>query len=237
MQVKTKQRIIGLLVLLAILAIFLPLLFHNSDPSTHAESIAIPAKPNVAFESPKTEIVLQKPEAPSSVAVAEKSEPVTQAAQPTPAALTSAPPQAASTPPPPTTAPTTEIPTPPAAESASTPQQPIAAVAPSPANLQQHKAQVISQQKGLSKFMAEPNAWCVQLGTFSDIAHANALLELLRKKGFDAYTRPIVNVKGSHLLRVYVGPEVRQESALQLRDKLEASVHMKGIVQKYEIKT
>lgn len=175
MEAKNKQRLVGLLILLAILAIFLPVLFHNSHPSTDARlSVRIPPKPALL------EHALQKQE--------EKS---------------------------------VEVPAPQKAET----------------DVKKIKSVTNSEQNGLQQFMHEPKAWTVQLGTFENIENANHLIEKLRRKGFDAYTRPIINAKGRHMIRVYVGPEVRRESALQLRNNLRATFNIKGVVRKYKIKT
>lgn len=59
MNLHVKQRIIGLLVLIAILAIFLPLLFHNSHPDQQSMNLAKkiptpPSEPQVQLQLPTT---------------------------------------------------------------------------------------------------------------------------------------------------------------------------------------
>jgi len=164
MEVKTKQRLVGILVLIAILAIFLPVLFHTSQPSTEARlTVKIPAKP-----------------AEPQVALLEKAKPeVTPVARSSTAAPVSTDPK--------------ELP------------------------------------------VDTPEAWVIQLGSFSDKSNADRLIKKLRKKGFEAYSRVDTTTKGAHLNRVYVGPEIRLSSAKQLLKKLHHSFHLNGVVRKYKI--
>ena len=201
MQIKTKQRLVGVLVLLAMLAIFLPLVFHNSHPAVQRDSFStIPPKPQM----PKVQQVQEKESAVLPVLSMPSQSVVQQEVQ------------------------QSKLPSESKAAALQKEQQ-------SP--LSANKILVKSEQKRLTQFMEAPQAWCVQLGTFHNINNANILISKLRKAGYDAYTRPILNTKGEHLLRVYVGPEVQEESAERLRDKLEASLHIKGIVCKYKIET
>jgi len=187
MQTKSKQRLIGLLILLAILAIFLPLLFHNSRPSTQVQlSVKIPPKPKLAVT-------------PARIQKKEQSELMPPTAVVDTASLAQE----------------------------SEPQQ-SAPAKPKPQLVKMKKATVT---------IGKPKAWTVQLGAFSDAKNANRLVSRLRKKGFDAYTRPIRDANGKRLLRVYVGPEIRRESATHLRDTLRMAFHLKGVVRKYKIRS
>jgi len=76
MEAKNKQRIIGGLVLLALVAIFLPLLFHNSRPSTRLQlSGQVPTAPT------KPEVQLQLPAPSESHAMPKFKSPTAAAAQ------------------------------------------------------------------------------------------------------------------------------------------------------------
>lgn len=169
MEVKTKQRIVGILVLVAILAIFLPVLFHTSQPSTEARlTVKIPAKP-----------------AEPQIALREKVKPAV-----TPVA-----------------------------------SAPIAIPTPTSAPVAANK-----------KIMVDaPEAWVVQLGSFSDKSNAERLIKKLREKGFEAYSRADTTTKGAPLNRVYVGPEIHLSTAKQLLKKLHHSFHLNGVVRKYKI--
>jgi len=191
MQTKTKQRWVGSLILLAITAIFLPLVFHNTHPAAEIQSsVKIPPAPKI--DAPKASMsqrTQQQEQKELKIMPAPEIKPA-----PIPAA-------------------------------------------PNKYNKNaETKAQHHSRQTQLDNLMAAPQAWTVQLGTFSNVNHANELIDQLRKKGFDAYTRPVLDAKGNRLLRVYVGPEIQKEKALQLRDKLQAAVHLKGVVRKYKVK-
>lgn len=265
MQTKTKQRLVGFFILLAILAIFLPLVFHNARPTTDVQSIVrIPPKPQVDIarkmqerEQAVLELPAPKPtmHAEPKAAVPAKATPL---AIPAPEVKPAAKPEAKVTTPvkvkavAKTKKAVSSVPVKPNAKLkpkvkvavSVAPHKPAAAETSDSIaeekhlrHLQKYKAQANAEQKGLSAFLEAPKAWSVQLGTFGNIENANALIAKLRKKGFDAYTRAILDPSGKRLLRVYVGPEIQKESALQLRDKLQATVHLKGVVRKYKVKT
>lgn len=201
MQTRTKQRLVGLLILLALLAIFMPLVFHNTRPSTDMHAIKIPPKPKVNISQQNNIEKRETVQLSTALIHAEaSSDNINQRV-----AMTGTINNAEST------------------------------------TLKEHirkdKAQTISEQKGLTRFMNAPKAWCVQLGTFRNVNNANALIKKLRKKGYDAYTRPILDKDGKHLLRVYVGPEIQKDSAIQLKEELKMSVHLNGVVRKYKVKT
>jgi len=207
MHMKTKQRLVGLLVLLAILAIFLPVLFHTSRPSTEVHlSMKLPPKP------PQPQVTLS--ESASNAALATPKKEASELGTPLPAALPQIPqPKQIENPGmPPTQSPEVVVPTKPH-------QQPIKAV---------------KLKHSLKRLLTTPEAWVVQLGTFREKRHADQLIKELREKGFDAYARPF-DLRGEHLTRVYVGPEIRLNSANQLRKKLRRIFHLNGVVRKYQI--
>ncbi len=238
MEIKTKQRLVGGLVLLALLAIFLPVLFHTSRPSTAAHlSVKIPPKP------PEPQMTLSGSE--SNIAGTEDKE----AGQ---LGMTSTPPQLSAWS---KAAPSKEArdtKTQIAKESKTLPmREKKSAVAEKkkPAAQKAHKAAKPVSEKATSKahanegnenltlktLLAAPQAWVVQLGTFSEKAHVVRLIKKLRKKGFDAYMRPFSNAEGKHLFRVYVGPEIRLDSVKELRKKLQKKFHLNGVVKKYKV--
>ncbi|MCB1827347.1 MAG: SPOR domain-containing protein [Coxiellaceae bacterium] len=224
MQAKTKQRLVGLFILLAIIAIFLPLIFHNSHPTTQFASVAIPKKPKVEVialndnkQSDDPKVSTEIPPKPENLPAPAITEP-----KPEPVVAVKAPVKE------------------PMHKSVIIHKQTHHAKKKMHikklSHYQSDQARTRSEQKGLKKFIAQPNAWAVQLGTFGDKANAHRLIQQLRKKGFDAYARSVKNANGHRLLRVYVGPEIKKESAIQLKEKLEANFHLKGMVRKYKIK-
>lgn len=227
MEIKTKQRLVGILVLLAILAIFLPVLFHTTRPSVERPlSIAIPPRPEapkVALSNADTRMAAATPEneqaqlMPTRERRSETTQPIDTAS---PTVQTNAP--AAHTPA--ANEPAAKI-----VEQAAPPAKPIQPAKPTSQN--KTKAKKLS----LNALLHSPKAWVVQLGTFGEKANADRLISELRKKGFDAYVRPITKAEGTRLYRVYVGPEIRLGGAQKLQEKLQASYHLHGVVRKYKI--
>ncbi len=84
----------------------------------------------------------------------------------------------------------------------------------------------------------EASAWVVQLGSFADPANAQALIKTLRDKGFAAYTQTTKNSKGKVITRVLVGPEVQKLRAQDLLASLNKQLQLKGVLAPYNpIKT
>ncbi len=165
MDTKIKQRWIGLVILLAVLAIFIPLVFHNALPIVETQS------GNLSLESKLEKLPI----------------------------------------------------------STSQPQKPKIML-----KIQHQEDKVHAEQVNVKRPIAK--AWCVQLGIFNDINHANALVTQLRQKGFDAYIQSITTSNSMHLSQVYLGPEVQKNRALQLKHKLETNFHLNGIIKEYKVK-
>jgi DedD protein len=73
------------------------------------------------------------------------------------------------------------------------------------------------------------HAYVVQLGSFAEVSHANALEKALKAKGFKAYTEKMSTSKGE-LIRVLVGPEATKAKADALRDKINQAFHVNSVV-------
>jgi DedD protein len=209
MKTKSKQRCVGLLILLAILAIFLPLLFHNAHPSVVTQlSVDIPTKPSrIQTTTSKTVISSQEkaidlPRSDSLGDVAAPNQSNMMAVMPINLAVKEA-------------------------------HKAVTLAAKPMLGLRQKSS---SQPVVIESLANQPAAWVVQLGTFSHEANAKRLIAGLRKKGYDAYFRPLIDVRGHRFLRVFVGPEIRKVSAKQLLKKLSADFHLRGAVRKYQVK-
>jgi DedD protein len=85
--------------------------------------------------------------------------------------------------------------------------------------------QLVSERVGLM-------AWVVQLGSFSREANAQALNEKLRKKGYESFVDPVYS-GGKKVFRVRVGPELVRSDADALREQLQKTVKLEGIVVRY----
>lgn len=73
--------------------------------------------------------------------------------------------------------------------------------------------------KAAASTTAKARGFDVQLAAFSDDKGANALVNRLKKSGYDAFTEPVSTPKGT-LWRVRVGPFASRDDANATRDKL-----------------
>jgi len=219
MEIKTKQRWAGALVLLAILSILLPLLFHTSRLVTESRlSVKVPPKPHepsVLLSTPQLEqkknIVLNKlldnvpkPHEPSvllSIPQLEQKKNIVLNK-----VLDNAPKPKSQT------------------------LKKKTRLTPHPKPFPQGKRGAIR-----STLMRTSEAWVIRLGTFSNKANADRLLKRLRHKGFDAYTRSLTSAQGKRLHRVYVGPGISLKNTKRLREKLKKTFRLNGVLSKYKI--
>lgn len=105
-----------------------------------------------------------------------------------------------------------------------------AAPDPEPETLAPKKAtapQVKPEKSSLSK-----SAWTLRLGSFNNAKNVTALVERLRKQGFNAYTLPSKPIDGK-LTKVFVGPDVSKDKLLNLQSDIEKLTQLKGRVEPY----
>lgn len=217
-----KQRVIGALVLLALIIIFVPMLFNRQDD---ARKVAVEAPPQPAAPTvPATEVQpVQTPEAPPVVVVPdEPAKPLGKPQTPIAGTAGQAPTQNAPVSPAPAqsqpTAPVAKAPATPAPV-ASAPAAPSATPAPAPA------------AKPDSRLGAAnlPNSWSVQLASLSSRPSADALQAKLRSQGYNAYVRTADGMN-----RVFVGPVIERSEADRLRDQLNKQNGVKGFVVRFQ---
>lgn len=196
-----RQRLIGALVLVALVALIVPFFLDDQAdmPTAHIASIppapeqipgadlpieeGIPEAP-VDEVTPDTVIDATTPVTTSPVAVAEKD------ATPSHAAASAAPNSPASAPAPAASTPTPE-------------KHPVLKPA--------------------------PGAWVVQLGSFSSEQNAWALRDKLRNKGYHAFVER-VSEGNKMVIRVRIGPELQRAKAEAVQQKLAKEMKIKGIV-------
>jgi cell division septation protein DedD len=70
--------------------------------------------------------------------------------------------------------------------------------------------------------------WSVQVGSFSDEARMQNLITQLRSNGFNVYTQKIVTASTKSLTRVLVGHEVDKVKASKIAKQLETTMKVKG---------
>ncbi len=78
-----------------------------------------------------------------------------------------------------------------------------------------------------------PQAFAVQIGSFSSDENATVLRDRLRGAGYSAFLDRVM-VDGRTAIRVLVGPDARREHSEALRDRLDSEMKLKGVVIGYE---
>lgn len=76
------------------------------------------------------------------------------------------------------------------------------------------------------------SAWAVQLGSFSSEENAQELNRKLRAAGFKAFVEPLKQDSGT-VYRVRVGPELKRSDADAIKERLQSTLKMEGIVVHY----
>lgn len=228
MEAQLKQRIVGAIVIVCVLAIFLPVLLHKPKPIvTQKMSMNIPKpepisqmslqlakqdSPQPAIEAPQSTAV------PSSLAHTEEGEDITNVPH-----QVMAPPvqdqQVAHNVP--------KIQPKPAQKhiAHSAHHKPVAH------HVHNHKK---INNKILQAAVETPEAWVVQLASFADKNNAHQLVNRLRKSGFEAYLRTS-HLHGRSINRVFVGPEIKKHDMQQINSRLNRKFHLHGVVKRYHV--
>ena len=89
------------------------------------------------------------------------------------------------------------------------------------------KTKKISPQKKIA--LLKKTAWAVQMGSFKDKNNAHRLANRLRAAGYQAFTRAKNNST-----RVYIGPEFKEASAVRLSNKVAEEVRLQGMIVNYQ---
>lgn len=79
-----------------------------------------------------------------------------------------------------------------------------------------------------------PATWTVRLGSFGEMANAEALVSRLREGGHRAFTRPLQTSRGP-LTGVYVGPVMTESDAGNLQQELARAFELEGAVVQFGI--
>lgn len=134
-----------------------------------------------------------------------------------------------------------QVPTPAPAASATVVEQPVkpqavrpAVKAAEPAKTPEPAAAPAEQAQRLKPAVPASTAppadgWAVQVGSFGAAHNAMKLRDSLRAKGYPAYVEQVKVSRGASY-RVRVGPMLARGEAVALQGKLEAKLHMRGIV-------
>ena len=84
-----------------------------------------------------------------------------------------------------------------------------------------------SQNEPIS--IARPQAWIVELGSFTERSKAEALVTQLNAKNIRVFTDNVYSDNGS-ITRVYAGPVISRVTADALLKNIEHELHIKGTV-------
>ena len=197
MEIKKKQRLIGALVLLAVVAVLLPFLFQNPHPTADLSLLeTMPTAP------PESSLRLDLPmELDSTIEYK----------------------------------PPSPMPTEPKPESLAVKVEPKA-VLPTAAPIAPQKS--VPEKKSITGTVMShlsdslPQAWTLQVATFIQPANAEKLVQQLRAKGWDVYSRPMRADRKS-VTRVFIGPEINYDKIKRAQQQVEKQFHFSGIVLRY----
>ena len=79
-----------------------------------------------------------------------------------------------------------------------------------------------------------PQGWSVRLGSFSDAANANNLMQRLQDSGYRAYTRAIESDRGE-LTGVFVGPWLDRARVETYQKELQSEFQLAGMIVRFQV--
>lgn len=77
------------------------------------------------------------------------------------------------------------------------------------------------------------HAWVIQIGSFKNKTNAIRLVNQLRENGYHAFIQQVNTISGDST-RVFIGPEYKQTSARALASRLENDLHIHGMIISYK---
>ena len=207
MRYTLKHRLIGAAVLAAVAVLLLPSFFKEKKEFEVNTKSQLPARPNVVaeeFKAPQRVPNIEPAPAPESMFVP------TEAASEFPVSRLSATVISAS------------------AGASSAISAKIAGVA---TNVVVQTASTVPamplNQKGL------PDAWVVQVGSFTAKEAAHKLRDDLQADGQKAYVRTTMS-GNSAISRVYIGPKLDKNQALALKEQMDSRLKVKSMVMRFQ---
>jgi cell division septation protein DedD len=82
-------------------------------------------------------------------------------------------------------------------------------------------------------FALKNAAWVIQMGSFKNKVHALRMVNRLRSSGYPAFIQKIGTPFGDST-RVFVGPQLKKDSAHAMAKKIDNDLHLRGIVISYK---
>ena len=228
-----RQRLIGILVVIAVLAIFLPVFFHSTlQPVKFTKQIPVePASPQVVLQLPgeqgeriippedkQTALPVKEKDPDTKVITHKKTLPVLGEDPDYKAIVKKAPMKQV------------VVHHSPSIVTKATVKKKIVHSHHASAS-----ATAVHRYEDLHKNIENPQAWVLRLGTFQDKLNVDHLVKRLRVSHFDAYYKVKKDAGGRDLYRVYVGPEIKMSNVEKLKDKIYHQFHIKGLIKKYKL--
>jgi DedD protein len=203
-----KHRLIGAAVLAAVAVLLLPSFFKEKSEYQVSTKSQIPASPNVLaeeFKAPQPVPNIEPAPAPETMFVpSESASELPPSEVPGSAALATSSSASVSS------AASTKV------VSSAVTAQAASSVPAMPLN-----------QKGL------PDAWVVQVGSFTTKEAANKLRDDLQADGQKAYVRTTTS-GNSAISRVYIGPKLDKNQALALKEQMDRRLKVKSMVMRFQ---
>jgi len=91
-----------------------------------------------------------------------------------------------------------------------------------------------SKDNKRSKLSFKTVAWVIQVGSYTDKVKALSLVNQLRAKGYNAFIHQSKAAFGEEV-QVYIGPEVKKDSAASIASKLAKETKLSGVVKAYKL--
>jgi DedD protein len=207
-----KHRLIGAAVLAAVAVLLLPSFFKEKSEYHVNTKSQIPVQPNVVaeeFKAPQPVANIEPAPAPETMFVpTESASEIPSSEVPVsglPVAATSSMASVSSAA---STKSVAGLPTSTSAQTTSVPAMPL-------------------NQKGL------PDAWVVQVGSFTTKEAANKLRDDLQADGQKAYVRTTISGNNA-ISRVYIGPKLDKNQALALKEQMDRRLKVKSMVMRFQ---
>ncbi len=208
MRYTLKHRLIGAAVLAAVAVLLLPSFFKEKSEYQVSTKSQIPAQPNVVaeeFKAPQPVPNIEPAPAPETMFVPTDSASELPLSEVPPSVVTAVSSSAAVS-----SAASTKV------VSSAVTAQAASSLPAMPLN-----------QKGL------PDAWVVQVGSFTTKEAANKLRDDLQANGQKAYVRTTTS-GNSAISRVYIGPKLDKNQALALKEQMDRRLKVKSMVMRFQ---
>ena len=226
MNTQWKQRIVGVVVVVAVATIFMPMFFHNKNPlkstKVAAQKEAEKTAPQIVFKSPTmlTQDNNTLLAANNTTTRATSAVPITVASKSADDASTKS------------TILAQKITKP---ASSAKPTRAITAAPKMPIQVAAASSKKDINNMILTRGAPVPTAWVLQLGTFGNAKNAERLITKLRGLGYESYSRNATGSGNQKLVRVFVGPEINKDILKSKQAELQSNLNLKGVVKRYSL--